>query len=357
MGFGCDKRLKAGLITVMRTAKLEEIIRQKGNPALLSVVEQLARGEVKEAVAQLNAQGRVHEVEDYGARIRAIALEYMQKPEGTLVVSPDNQSRREINACIHRAMQEAGRVSAQEHPVRVLQQRQDLNTADRLFAHNYARGDVLRYQKSSTTHGFVAGEYVRVVGTNEAANIVTVERKSGECVSYDPRRQSGVMIYRERECVFSEGDRVQFTAACYAQNLANRELGTVQQIDADGNLRLRMDDTKREVAFNIKQHPHLDLGFAVTSYSSQGQTCDRVLIHADSEMAPASMLNQRFAYVAISRAQYDAQIFTNDASSLGYELSRNVSKSSALQQEENAPKIGPTSETAHEHQRDIGIGL
>lgn len=341
----------------MRTAKLEEILRQKGNPALLSVVEQLARGEVKEAVAQLSAQGRVHEVEDYDARIRAISREYVQKPEGTLVVSPDNQSRREINACIHRAMQEAGQVSAQEHTVPVLQQRQDLNTADRLFAHNYAHGDVLRYQKSSTAHGFDAGEYVRVIGTNEAANIVTVERKSGECVSYDPRRQSGVTVYRERECAFSEGDRVQFTAAYYPQNLANRELGTIQQIDADGNLKLRMDDTKREVAFNIKQHPHLDLGFAVTSYSSQGQTCDRVLIHADSDLAPGPMLNQRFAYVAISRAQHDAQIFTNDASALGYELSRNVSKSSALQQEQIEPKIEPKSETAHEHQRDIDVGI
>ena len=182
----------------------------------------------------------------------------MQKPEGTLVVSADNQSQREINACIHRAMQETGQVSAQEHTVRVLQQRQDLNTADSLCAHNYAHGDVLRYQKRSTAHGFDTGEYVRVVGTNEAANIVTVERKSGECVSYDPRRQSGVSVYRERECVFSEGDRVQFTAAYFAQNLANRELGTIQQIDADGNLTLRMDDTQREVAFNIKQHPHLD---------------------------------------------------------------------------------------------------
>jgi conjugative relaxase-like TrwC/TraI family protein len=343
----------------MRTAKLEEILRQRGNPALLSVVEQLARGEVKEAVAQLNAQGRVHEVEDYDARILAIARAYAQKPEGTLVVSPDNQSRREINARIHRAMQEVGQVSAQEHTVDVLQQRQDLNTADRLFAHNYAHGNVLRYQKSSTAHGFEAGEYVRVVGTNEATNIVTVERKSGECVSYDPRRQSGVTVYRERECVFSEGDRVQLTAAYYAQRLANRELGTIQQIDADGNLKLHIDSTGREIAFNIRQHPHLDLGFAVTSYSSQGQTCDRVLIHADSELAPGPMLNQRFAYVAISRAQHDAQIFTNDASALGYELSRDVSKSSALQQEQIGPKIEPKSETTHEHRRDtdMGIGL
>ena len=41
---------------------------------------------------------------------------------------------------------------------------------------------------------------------------LTVERKSGEEVSYDPRRQQGVSVYREQERAFSVGDRVQLTA-------------------------------------------------------------------------------------------------------------------------------------------------
>lgn len=31
------------------------------------------------------------------------------------------------------------------------------------------------------------------------------------------------------------------------------------------------------------EHPHLDDGYAVTSYSRQGQTADRVLVHGDTE--------------------------------------------------------------------------
>jgi ATP-dependent exoDNAse (exonuclease V) alpha subunit len=66
-----------------------------------------------------------------------------------------------------------------------------------------------------------------------------------------------------------------------AEKLANHELGTVERIDSDGRLRLKMD-SGREAEFNAQQHPHLDYGYAVTSYSSQGQTADRVLIHVDS---------------------------------------------------------------------------
>ena len=125
---------------------MDEIIRQK-DPALKEVVEQLARGEVREAISNLNGQGRVHEIGDRSERIAEIAREYVRQPENTLVVSPDNESRREINSQIHRAMQGAGQVKDEEHAVRVLNARQELTGADRQHARNYEAGDVIRYSK------------------------------------------------------------------------------------------------------------------------------------------------------------------------------------------------------------------
>jgi len=90
---------------------------------------------------------------------------------------------------------------------------------------------------------------------------VTVKRGNGEQVSYDPRRLHGVTLYRETERKFSKGDRVQFTAPNREQHIANRELGTIQKIDDSGNLQLRLD-SGRTVAFNIKENPHLDYGYA-----------------------------------------------------------------------------------------------
>lgn len=314
----------------LRTARLDEIIRQK-DPALKEAVEQLARGEVREAIGNLNEQGRVHEIGDRSERIAEIAREYVRQPENTLVVSPDNESRREINSHIHRAMQESGQVKAEEHSVRVLYTRQDITGADRQHAQNYEPGDVIRYSKGSKPLGIEAGEYAQVVRTDAKENMVTVERKSGEELSYDPRRLQGVTVYRETERTFAEGDRVQMTAPYHEQKLANRELGTVDKIDGDGNLKLKMD-SGREVEFNAKQHPHLDYGYAVTSHSSQGQTADRVLIHVDSSQAHGELLNSRMAYVSVSRAQFDVQMYTNDAKMLGQQLSRDVSNPSAIQQ-------------------------
>ncbi len=317
----------------IETARLDEIVRQK-EPALKEAVEQLSRGSVMEAVDNLRSQGRVHEIGDRNERMIKIADDYARSPSGTLVVSPDNQSRREINDVIHRRMQEAGTVAKQEHKLNVLVPRQEITGADKRWSGQYNPGDFVRYTKGSRTHGIKPGEYARVERSNEKENLLTVRRGNGEQVSYDPRRLHGVSIYREAERTFSEGDRVQFTAPNKDLGVANRELGTIERINGKGDIKVRLD-SGRAVGFDLNKNPHLDYGYAVTSHSSQGQTADRVLIDIDTNQAGEKLVNRRLAYVAVSRGRHDAQIYTNDALELRDALSRDVSKSVALQVDEN----------------------
>jgi hypothetical protein len=221
-------------------------------------------------------------------------------------------------------------VDANEQKYRVLVARQEITGVDRQWAARYEPGDVVRYTRGSKTHGIEAGEYARVERANEKENLVTVKRENGQRMSYDPLRLHGVTLYRETERAFSQGDRVQFTAPNRERHIANRELGTIEKIDDGGNLQLRLD-SGRTVAFNIKENPHLDYGYAVTSHSSQGQTADRVLVHVDTEQAGEKLVNRRLAYVAVSRGRYDAQIYTNDKGQLTEQLSRDVSHRSAME--------------------------
>ena len=313
----------------MKTAHLDETIRQK-DPALKQAVEQLAHGHVQEAIENLTRQGRVHEIANRQERLEAIAKAYAGRPDATLVVSPDNRSRQQINERIHRELQSNGRVGEQEHHVSVLVPRQEMTGADRQWAAQYEPGDIVRYTRGSQAVGARSGEYVRVTGSDREQNLLTVERDNGQHLTYDPRRLHGVSVYREEGRDFSAGDRVQFTAPYREQHIANRQLGAVQEIDSKGNLQVRLD-SGREVQFNIREHPHVDYGYAVTSHSSQGATADRVLVHVDTEQAHDQLINSRLAYVAVSRGRYDAQIYTNDAETLREELSRDVSKQSALE--------------------------
>ena len=59
----------------------------------------------------------------------------------------------------------------------------------------------------------------------------------------------------------------------------------------------------------------MDHGYAVHELLHfRQQTADRVLINVDTELSAKDLLNNRMAYVSVSRGQWDAQIFTNDRS-------------------------------------------
>jgi len=328
--------------TGMHTACLYEAVRQK-EPELKGAVEQLARGDVHGAVANLDQQGRVHEIVVQEERLGAIAREYAREPQGTLVISPDSESRRELNTLIHRQMQARGDVNPTEHKLRVLDSRHEMTDADRQWAAQYEEGDLVRYTRGSRVLGINLGEYVRVNRVDTRENRITIERENGAQQTYNPRRLSGVAVYQEVQREFSQGDRVQFTAPSRELQVANRELGTIERVSHSGNLEIRMD-SGRGVRFNIREHPHLDHGYAVTSHSGQGQTADRVLIHVDTDKSELPV-NDRFAYVSVSRG-YDAQIYTNNKSELPRGLSRDNSQRSAMDTPEEQPaalKVDPTS--------------
>jgi ATP-dependent exoDNAse (exonuclease V) alpha subunit len=312
----------------MRTAKLDEIVRQK-DPALKSVVELLASGQVSTALESLQKQGRVKEISNTEERIRAIARSYVDSPEKTLIVSPDNASRRELNVAVRQELKANGTLAPEDHTFRVLVQRQDMTGAERSWASHFEVNDVIRYARGSKIAGIEAGTYGTVVGMNPAANLLTVERPSGELATYDPRRLTGVSVYREIAREFSVGDRLQFTAPDKSLGVANRDLAVIESISPDGPISARLDNNRR-VEFDAKEHRHFDHGYAVTSHSSQGLTAERVLVNADTGVHP-DLLNSRFGYVSISRASHEAMLFTDDVAKLSPQLAADVSKTSALE--------------------------
>jgi len=311
----------------MSTAKLEQIVRQK-DPDLKAIVEHFARGEVSSGIQALAKQGRITEIGDAAERIRVIARSFVENPENTLVISPDNASRRQLNDAIRTELQSRGRVGAENHLFRVLIPQQDMTGADRRWAARYNVDDVLRYSRGSKSLGIRAGSYARVLSTNLPENLLTVETKSRGQVTYDPRRLTGVSIYRENEQRFAVGDRLQFVAPDKNIGVANRELGTIENISPRGDLTIRLEKGRR-VELDPSENRHFDHGYAVTSHSAQGLTADRVLINADAKAHP-DLVNSRFAYVAVSRAQSDARIYTDDRAAMEARLGTEISKSSAL---------------------------
>jgi conjugative relaxase-like TrwC/TraI family protein len=327
----------------MRTARLDEIVRQQ-DPALKSTVELLATGHVSAALESLQQQGRVKEIPNAEDRVRAIAKSYVESPQNTLIISPDNASRRELNVAVREDLKLIGMLASEDHTLCVLVQRQDMTGAERSWANHYEVNDVIRYTRGSKAIGIGAGAYASVVAIDPATNLLRVEKANRELATYDPRRLSGVSVYQEIDREFSVGERIQFTAPDKSLGVANRDLAVIESIHPDGRVIAVLSDNRR-IEFNAREHPHFDHGYAVTSHSSQGLTAERVVVHAETSVHP-DLLNSRFAYVSVSRASHDVLVFTDDVAKLGPLLGADVSKTSALE-------INQTSSIA----QGIGLGL
>lgn len=312
----------------MQTAKLDEIVRQR-DPTLKSAVELLAHGQSAAALNLLQHQGRIQEMPDPQQRIRAISRTYAESPTNTLIVSPDNASRRELNRAVRTELKTNGSLSLDDHSFKILAQRQDMTGAERSWASHYEPGETIRFAHGSKAAGIEAGSYAVVAAVDPANNLLTVQKESGELVTYDPRRLSGVSVYREVMHDFAVGDRIQFTAPDKQLGVANRDLAVIESIAPDGRMNARLDNN-RQIQFNAAEYRHFDHGYAVTSHSAQGLTAERVLIHADTSVHP-DLVSSRFGYVAVSRASHEATIFTDDVPRLAQQLGAEVTKTAALE--------------------------
>jgi conjugative relaxase-like TrwC/TraI family protein len=312
----------------MQTSQLDQIMRQK-DPELLKAVQHLANNETVKGIAMLAEQGRVTEIPNGHDRIAAIARDYAANPENTIIVSPDNRSRQQINEAVRAELRKAGGLAEDGQTLRTLTHRSDMTGADRTWAARYNPGDVLQYSTGSKAEGIERGSFATVRSVDARANTVTVSLEGGSTLTYDPRRLKGVNVFREVEREFAAGERVQFTAPNKDLGVANRDLGTVVSLE-DGQMTLRMDGkSARTVRFDTAEFRQFDHGYAVTSHSSQGLTAGRVLAHIDTDSSQ-SLINNRLAYVAISRASDDAHVYTNNAETLAERLASDITKTAAL---------------------------
>ncbi len=314
----------------MQTSQLDQIMRQK-DPELLKAVQHLANNETVKGIAMLAEQGRVTEIPNGHDRIAAIARDYAAQPENTIIVSPDNRSRQQINEAVRDELRKVGRLGEDGQMFRTLTHRSDMTGADRTWAARYNAGDVLQYTTGSKAEGIERGSFATVA--IRRCPHKHSHRRRWKTAQASPTTRvglKGVNVFREVEREFATGDRVQFTAPNKDLGVANRDLGTV----------VSLEDWQDDLANGWQSRAHRAHSIQRSSASSttatpSPRTVRRASLQAvfsptSTPIPSRNLINDRLAYVAISRASDDARIFTNDAGTLGERLASNVSKTTAF---------------------------
>lgn len=310
----------------VQTIRLEKIVRQRGNPELLKVIENFRdsfghAGSEKmiAGLTMLEDQCRIWQAPNRQRRFEAIAQWYAHDHEDAIVVTPDNLSLDEISLAVRGKLQERGLVQQEFYRAVVLKAVRGLTEADKRLASNYEAGNVIRWGKAGTLGGrgrVSAGQYTPVASVDAQRNEVTIRVTDsfGERdVTFDPRTGQGE-IYETAEREFAVGDKVRITRPWTIKRgdvIANGAIGTIRSLTPEGKAGLEIDG--RLVDWNITEMPHAEHGYAMTSYMAQSLTVSRVAVHidtGDSRVRP--LIEKALLYVGTSRAAQDVMVFTDD---------------------------------------------
>jgi conjugative relaxase-like TrwC/TraI family protein len=312
----------------MTVARLN-VIRRQRDPALKRTVEQAARGEVREALRLLEERQRIFETESPEKRYRLIAADYLgfhRAGQSTLVVSPANSERRELNHEIRETLIEHGQVGrdGREHAILV---NRDLTRTQRRHASNYQEGDVIRFTRASSRMGIAKNAYLTVEAVDRRTNSLMLRAPDGRQIAFSLGCFKSIEAYRPEQRVIAVGERIQFRAPERSLKVVNGEFATIVEIAANNTV-LKLD-RGRTLRARLSELRHIDYGYASTSHAAQGATVDRVIVNIDTTRG-VQLVNRRQFYVSLSRARYDARIYTNDAEALRRAAARNLEKAIAL---------------------------
>ncbi|MFY3457764.1 hypothetical protein A9G00_33785 [Achromobacter xylosoxidans] len=310
----------------MATVLMSDIVRQK-SPELKEAVEHAARGRASTSLGVIKTKLRsVHTIGDDVARYRHIAAEYTAQDiddrRETLIVTGTNKSRNALNEATHQALGLAGRGFEFN-----LLTRRDTTQAERRVAHYYRQNDIIQPERDYKIGGLKQDEMYRVVGANpDKPNELEVEHIATKTrLTFNPARTTKLSVYQPVEAELSAGDWVRVTRNDAKLDLVN---GGRFEVLAVTPTTVTIGNGGRHLTLDAASIPlHLDRAYATTSHSAQGLTCNRVLINAESY----SRTTQRDVYyVAISRARFRADIYTNNVEKLGRAVDRLEEKTAAL---------------------------
>jgi conjugative relaxase-like TrwC/TraI family protein len=297
-------------------------IQRQNDARLKHAVELAAKGNVERSLAVLSKH--IHEIDGNRERYARIAQDYAALAPAeraqTLVVAGTHAARTAINDNVRGELGLAGKGIM----VSTLT-RNDLTQAQARMSLSYQPGDVVEARKPYESLGMQRGDLARVV--DAGAGKVTLERSDGGRVQWRPALQHNMNAYRENPRELSVGDQVRLTANDYARGMINGDHATVTAIDQE---RQTVDIQKADgsaITLDASKPMHLDHGYCSTVHAAQGQTCERVLIEADTRSATA---NESSYYVAISRAREEVAIYTDDKELLPEAMGREDAKDAAL---------------------------
>ncbi|WP_334054730.1 MobF family relaxase [Pasteurella multocida] len=310
---------------------MDEIVRQK--PSLKPAIESLIKGNIKDAFsvveehkpdlvdrrnAELAPNNSIIDVKNLenDERLKLIANDYVsrtkQAQDNTLIITPLNKDRAAINDIVHQQLKENGDLGQSiTIPIYRHINSQKAEIQDPQF-----------WRENVGNTAKIGNQYLLIKAVNISGDI-QLQNDKGEIIQKFAQRlnYNNIAIYEEKQIEISENDKIRINATDRERIISNNDTGIVSRIDGD-KIYLQIGD--KEVLYNPindKGDRHIDYGYSVTAYSSQGASIPNVIIYESENRTISAQDN---TYVELSRSKEHIQIYVADKDKYISHISENT---------------------------------
>ena len=301
----------------MSVANMEDIFRQRSDDLKEAVLHSI-EGNVYKALDKLG--DNVIQADDLAEKAASLWLSHEDR-ENTLVLSPSNKTRAEINENVRDALKEGGIINTRSEDEFSRLSNKGLTKAEAQYISNYEKGDIVLFNRSYAKQGAVRGEYYSVVDVNKDNSAITLESVEGKSFKWNVAHNNpdAIDVYKQDKILLAEGDKVVWKRNDRNEGIINSHNAVVQKISSDKISFLMQSGKEKTFGRNDPAISHIDHAYAVTVYSAQGKTANNVIAVADS--SEKFLTTQPTFYVEISRAKDEAVLLVDDKEKVADRLS------------------------------------
>lgn len=321
----------------MNTAQLSEVVRQKKDSDLAKAVNALVKKRsLSESFNWLDKHMVEHDSEH--DRVSVFIEEYLKlSPEKrleTLALIPDNQTRKHVSESVRSALQQRNEMSSDDRSFERIE-RCVLLSHEKSRVETYSEGMFVTFLKDYKSIGVNKHEILTVKGIDKDRQEVLLQKKNGTFVVWNPAKvagksRRGVEVEQKVNKPLAIGERICWKKNNKELDIKNSDLGTVASI-AKEYVTIKFDNGKTHT-LNMKEenNKYWDYGYVSTVFSAQGATYKNALIMMESFRR--NLVNMKSFYVAITRAEEQVKVITNNKADLLVALSqRSGEKTSAIE--------------------------
>lgn len=240
-----------------------------------------------------------------------------QERTKTLILTPANETRNEINQKIREELTKRGDLDKTNTTTITTLKPKPITEKEKLFPNSYEKNDIVIFNKPYKSLSIEKEEQLKVIGRDRESITLQKQKANNNQTITLPLHTINpktLEIYTQEKKELLKNEQIRFTKNDKTHNLINSHTAKVIDINNQTNiLKLKLDNNKT-ITLPQTDLKHFDYAYSSTAYSAQGKTANNVI--AVLESYRKNLTNRQTFYVEISRAKHQAFLITDNKEKL-----------------------------------------